>query len=410
MHVAKFDAGHATSKMVCFEAIRGLAALAVLVGHFILGFWPGMAFREGLGWNELPGAVRMLADFPGKYLWDGHMAVSIFFVLSGFVLSLIYFQRGGTAAIGSAAVRRYPRLMIPIAASILLAFVLLKVGAMCNQAAVQHMNALYGLPQQLDLTARNGYSNRWLALYFFNPPDVAIALREATWGAVTGIATYNLILWTMPFELVGSFLVYGSLALFGAARNRWLLYAIGGGLLIADDRLFLLDFLLGMALCDMWVQNQRKWGMTLSLWPALALIALGLYVVPWKPVAALMVVSAAAASPRLQQLLEARWLAFLGRISFSLYLLHMIVFCSVGCGLYVLLCRDLGWSHAAGSLTAAAGALVVCLLAAWLFYHTVDRTAITLSRRFDVWLFRPRAKDETTPAVLMLPLVQQRAA
>jgi peptidoglycan/LPS O-acetylase OafA/YrhL len=405
MHDTKSDAGLATPKMVCFEAIRGLAALAVLIGHFILALWPGVAFREGLGWNELPGAVQLLAAFPGKYLWDGHMAVSIFFVLSGFVLSLIYFQRGGTAAIGSAAVRRYPRLMLPIAASILLALVLMQVGAMCNQAAVQHMNALYGLPQQLDLTARNGYSNRWLALYYFNPSDTVTALREAAWGAFTGIATYNLVLWTMPFELIGSFLVYGSLALFGAARNRWLLYCLGGGLLIADDRLFLLDFLLGMALCDVWVQNQQKWRATLSLWPALALIALGLYVVPWKPLAALMVVSAAAASPRLQRILEARWLAFLGRISFSLYLLHMIVFCSVGCGLYLLLSRDLGWSHAAGSLTAAAGALVACVFAAWLFYHAVDRTAISLSRRLDVWLFRPRAKDE---AVTVLTL--RRAA
>src|SRR5437870_4500798 len=121
------------SRVSCFDAIRGLAAFAVLVGHFILAFWPGIIFREGLGWAELPAIVRVLARFPGKFLWDGELAVSIFFVLSGFVLALVYFQRGSAGAMGSAAVRRYPRLMLPAAASIVVAYILLNTGAMQNQ-------------------------------------------------------------------------------------------------------------------------------------------------------------------------------------------------------------------------------------------------------------------------------------
>jgi peptidoglycan/LPS O-acetylase OafA/YrhL len=409
MH-AQNATGQITQKMVCFEAIRGLAALAVVAGHYVLGFWPGLAFREGLGWDDSPSWLHLFVRFPGKYLWDGHMAVSIFFVLSGFVLSLAYFQTGSAPSIGSAAVRRYPRLMFPIAASILLAYALVQIGAVCNQSAVRHMNTVYGLPQRLNLEAENGHTNRWLALYYLFPADFATALRESLWVAFTSIATYNLVLWTMPFELIGSFMVYGSLALFGSFRNRWLLYAIGGAILVLDDRLFLLDFVLGMALCDVWVQNQKRWRISIPLLPALALVGVGLFAIHWKSLAALMVVGAAAASPRLQKILEARWLAFLGRISFSLYLVHMVMFCSAGCGVYLLLCRKLGWSHAAGSITAALAAVFVSVLVAWIFYHAVDRTTLALTRRLDVWLFKPRASSELTAAVLPLPANQSRAA
>jgi peptidoglycan/LPS O-acetylase OafA/YrhL len=401
--------GQNTQKMVCFEAIRGLAALAVLVGHYVLSFWPGVAFREGLGWDDAPTWLHLVVRFPCKHLWDGHMAVSIFFVLSGFVLSLAYFQTGSAPGVGSAAVRRYPRLMFPIAASILLAYGLVQMGAICNQAAVQHMNTVYGLPQQLNLEAPNGCTNRWLALYYLFPADFATALRESLWGAFTSIATFNLVLWTMPFELVGSFLVYGSLALFGSFRNRWLLYCIGGALLALNDHLFLFDFVLGMALCDVWVQNQKRWRRTIALLPALALVGAGVFFVPWKPLAALLVVGAAASSPQLQNLLEARWLAFLGRISFSLYLIHMVVFCSAGCGVYLLLCRELGWSHTAGSITAALTTMLVSVLVAWIFYHAVDRSTLAVTRRLDRWLFMPRVSDQP-PGVLALPTNQSRAA
>jgi peptidoglycan/LPS O-acetylase OafA/YrhL len=126
-------------------------------------------------------------------------------------------------------------------------------------------------------------------------------------------------------------------------------------------------------------------------------VAAALFLVSWKPLASLMLVAATAAAPRLRRALAAGGLAFLGRVSFGLYLVHMPVFCSLGCGLYLVLCRDLGWSHGAGGLTAAGASLAACLLAAWIFYHAVDRPTIALTRRIDLWLFRPAAGNHTQP-------------
>jgi len=385
-----------SAKLECFESIRGLASFAVLVGHIILAFWPALYSRNGPRWEVLPAWLKMLARFPGKFLWNGETAVTIFFVLSGFVLSLSFFQRGSIQSLRSSAVRRYPRLMFPVAASVLLAFILLQTGATCNQAAVRFMDEAQG--QSADPHAAPGRSNRWLRNSYGFTPDFLVALRQGTWTAFTGEATYNPVLWTMPIELTGSFLVFGFLAVFGGLRNRWLLYGICGGLLLGRQQYYMLDFLIGIAACDLWVHNQRSWRKSLPLAPALVLLALAIFVVPWKSVTALMVVGVTAATPRLQQLLSGRLLCFLGRISFALYLVHMPILCSLGCGIYLGLCRDLGFAHLAGSLPAAIAVMLGSLAMAWAFYHGVDRPTLAFTRWFDGWMFRPKETAASAPS------------
>jgi peptidoglycan/LPS O-acetylase OafA/YrhL len=383
-------------KLVCFEAIRGLASLAVLVSHVLLGFWPGLHFRQGLGWDTFPAWLKLLARFPGRFLWDGQVAVALFFVLSGFVLSLTYFRDGSASALGSAAVRRYPRLMLPVAASVLLAFLLLLGGATCNQTAVRWMNEVQGL--QPTGKEAPGWSNLWLTCFYNFSADYREALREGVGGAFLSPALYNPVLWTMPIELKGSFLVYGFLALFGGLRNRWLLYALLGGLLVIGKEFFFLEFVLGMALCEVWVHNQKVWRKALPLGPALAVAAVGLFAVPWKPLTAFLVVAATAASPELQRWLSGKWLAFLGRISFGLYLIHMPLLCSLGCGMYLVGCRELGWSHGTGALVGAVVTVAGSLVGAWLFTRAVDGPTIALTRWMDGWLFRVQASAKPQAA------------
>jgi peptidoglycan/LPS O-acetylase OafA/YrhL len=385
-------------KLGCFEALRGLCAVTVIVNHIIMCFWPAFLCRELYALDQSPWWLRTLNRLPSKFVeWNGQVAIAIFFILSGFVLSLAFFHKGSASVLASAAVRRYPRLMIPGAASIILSLVLLATGAICNQAAVHHLNELHGFTQAMEPNAEPA-SYHWLARFYLDmSPDIFNSLREAVYGAFIGPAMYNQVLWTMQYELVGSYLVYAFLALFGSLRNRWLLYGAGAGLLVLGERYYLLDFMLGMALCDVWVRNPRSWRNSLSLAQAFGLIGAAVFLVHWRPMAGLLVVGATAASPRLRQMLEAGWLVFLGRVSFGLYLVHMPILCSVGCGLYLFLCRDLGWHFTVASSIAALAAGVTALVVGWVFYLVVDRFAIVFSQRFDIWLFRVNDNRERTP-------------
>lgn len=396
-----------TGKMECFEAIRGLAALAVVIGHTILAFYPALYACAGSRWENMPLWLRVPALFPGKFLWRGELPVEIFFVLSGFVLALAFFQKESLAALRSAAIRRYPRLMLPIAASVVLCVFAYWSGLAFNQEAARHMDAIQGLT--FDPSLGPADSNNWVRGQQ-TMPDLGETLRTGIWG----VSRFNPVLWTMPIELAGSFLVYTFLALFGGARKRWLLYAIGSGFLWASGREYLVEFLGGIALCDLWTINQRTWRRELSLWPALSAVALAIFVVPWTPVQALLIVAAAAASPRLQQCLSAPWLSWLGRVSFALYLIHLPILASLSCGLYLWLCRDLGWTHGHSALTAGTLGLAATLPLAWGFCLLVDRPAIGLARWIDNTLFRPRADPaavvpKAAPQPLDLPDVAAAA-
>ena len=132
----------------------------------------------------------------------------------------------------------------------------------------------------------------------------------------------------------------------------------------------------GRWLCDLWSANQRGGRWVLAALPAVVLVALALFLVPTKPVASALLVAAVAAAPRVQKFLGAPVFAFLGRASFGLYLVHMPVFCSLGCGVYLFLCRRAGWVHSTAGLAASAISLMGSVLAAWLFYRLVDGPAI----------------------------------
>lgn len=91
------------------DAFRGLAALIVVVHHVILSLPDGI--RGQLSFIELPFGM------------GGRFAVMLFFVLSGFVLSLPYFA-GKNLAYGPYLVRRFSRLYPPFAFAVLISALL----------------------------------------------------------------------------------------------------------------------------------------------------------------------------------------------------------------------------------------------------------------------------------------------
>lgn len=176
-----------SGKLAELEGLRGIAAIMVLLHHFLLLIAPRLHGRE------FPDDPFALVRTPLFALVNGSAAVSIFFVLSGFVLTLRAMERRDWRQLVAGALKRWPRL-VPLV------------------VIVNLVSAGFFL---LGLYRSEGW---------FNPGDFAdatgltravqvlgAALNEGTFRTfVSGKAGFNPALWTMHYELFGSFAAYAT--------------------------------------------------------------------------------------------------------------------------------------------------------------------------------------------------------
>jgi peptidoglycan/LPS O-acetylase OafA/YrhL len=188
------------------DGLRGWAALSVVLYHI---FW------ETFG-VVVPGFRNPVTAF----VFGGPLAVSIFFVLSGEALSSAYFAGKGEAAVARLAARRYSRLTLPIAATCAVVFVLMKAGLVFNQQA----GALV-------------HREDWLGAFLHDAPSVASYAAYALLGVYTPLRAYQSVdpfLWTMHFEMLGSFVVFGVLLAWRHVRAAPIVVAVLAVLALAQ--------------------------------------------------------------------------------------------------------------------------------------------------------------------------------
>jgi peptidoglycan/LPS O-acetylase OafA/YrhL len=216
------------------DGLRGLAALVVMIWHFSVGFLPFLVGATIVG-RHTP-IDRLVSDTPLFLPFAGTFAVYIFFVLSGFVLSLSFFHKRDSSVLVSSAARRYFRLMIPAASSVILAYLLMRL-----------------IGNDAHLAASKTTGSYWLSAFWDFKPHLLTAIYQGVYGVFfTNFNSYNTNLWTMQNELFGSFMVFLFLGLFGKLARRWVFYLAFGLILLKTPYL---AFLLGMAICDVWVNR-----------------------------------------------------------------------------------------------------------------------------------------------------------
>ena len=158
----------------------------------------------------------------------------------------------------------------------------------------------------------------------------------------------------------------------------------------------MIDFLAGAAICDLFHIK----GLRVPLPMLIALLglllaatspewlngAIGYRLFPDRISVYLTMVSAVSVvvgvlwSPFLQRLLSTSPLLLLGRMSFPLYLFHLLVECSLGCGTYIYVVRDAGFSHNVGFASASMVTVVVSMMLAWIGSFTIEPQSIRLGR------------------------------
>jgi len=371
------------SRITYLDGLRGLAALQVVLMHCVLAFAPATS------------------GGPFGLLWNGDFAVFIFFLMSGFVLTFSFEREPNALAVST--LRRSVRLGLPLAAAALLCFL-----------------AVRSWPE-LHVTAGRLSGSPWLA--DMTPAEPFHALADAVGAAMlvgyrdTGLFQQLVTLpwpfsaapdppqWSLHIEFWGSLLLIGLVYCRHVSRGLYVLalaataLAVGGNALI----LFLVGNLIAYAVRTPRIAKVLALGAARAVAAALLIIGLmlaysnklpllwrldqlhvsGFLVTPYsffhfgKEIGAILTFAAIFALPAVQAFLRMRAIAWLGAMSFSVYLLHYGIVLTLGSWVYIYL---LPAGHAV-SVIAATGAVIVATLASAIaFERWVDRLAIRMSR------------------------------
>ena len=334
------------------EALRGIAALLVVLHH--LSLTPG---------SSLAGVTPLHA---------GWLFVDLFFVLSGFVIASVHLN---SAASGAAArgflIRRLFRLY-PLHLATLVAA--LAADAVAGTAALPG----YGAMVMLNLTLMHSWG--LVPGSVLNGPSWSIS---AEWGAYL---LFALICWVVPARRgrLWALGVVGTVSL--ASLLVWRGWSLEGDLTFRLPRC-LLSFALGAATWA-WCRQRpplgaaRAQALQLLAAAGMAGLLLSASVAPWTtllmPVLSAAAIAAMARDPgsAVRHWLERRGPQWLGRHSYSLYLVHMPLF-------HLLLLATPGGWPASRSLADAwiAAALLILTVVSGVTCRTIEQPFRAWGRR-----------------------------
>jgi peptidoglycan/LPS O-acetylase OafA/YrhL len=288
------------------------------VFHYLSAFVPALT-------PDQTAKPYWLSDTPLAVLFNGPFAVVIFFVLSGFVVSRAAHKNDPLPlTIGL----RYLRLTIPMLASVLSAWLLLTM----FPTEATKLASMTGTP--------------WLTRTFNGHiPSLLEAIKDATYEVYwRGESRFDNAMWSMQWELIASVAIYAIYAVI--ARPAYIvttLIVLFFLVLWKRAPYYYEAFVFGILMQEAWTHSRLK-----RVAPELALVMglilgsqsagfaerYGLDFLPGSlqpgnpagliyPIAAALVVYGCLMSAPVAKFLQQAQCLFLGRISFSLYLIHV---------------------------------------------------------------------------------------
>ncbi|KAF2273710.1 uncharacterized protein EI97DRAFT_403853, partial [Westerdykella ornata] len=351
------------------DGMRGYAAFAVYICHYIMPTHPKA--HTGFGGNNgaNDSAITQLPIL--RLIYSGHFCVCLFFVISGFSVSLkpVKLARKGQLpefldAMVSATFRRACRLYLPCLAMLGITFVLACCGAFDFMFALVHNWPFLSKPLRVPVV----HPTVWKQFRDFASQVWKWSDPWALSGAMNRSEKhipYGVQLWTIPVELSCSFISF--LCLIGLAKTRPLLRVgivntIGAYFLFRGHPEVTL-FLAGTTLAEVYLLGQERVAAELTppaetrkqkIQASLAFLA-GLYLASYPPkyaqtspfsaplyylasliatddnqfflyfyntIASVLLVYVVSISPFLQGLVTTPLGRYLGKISFALYCVH----------------------------------------------------------------------------------------
>ncbi|WP_300357579.1 acyltransferase [Fluviicola sp.] len=371
------------------DGVRGVAMIIVVFHHFGLAFFPAINYMNPDQVNLGNGGIELLiAKTPLNIFFNGGFAVSIFFVLSGFVLSYKFHRSGNHKLLREYAAKRYFRLLIPVGVSVILCYIL-------------HEAGLFTHKELGDMTK----SKNWLDCLFRDMSTVADMIKNLFVDVfLNRDDRYNPVLWTMTIEFLGSLLLFSFLTLAGNNKKTILLHIIVAVLILLTDKKFYAAFILGSLISRLFVDGfsfPKGWkgigikllllsaGIYFSSYPQGSLLEQSI----WKPLSwswtnsydlfhvlgSFCLLFVICFENNFMRFFSIKPFLYLGKISFSFYLIHLAVLCSLGTTLFLELWKP--GTYFIPFLISFLASMAVSFLISHFYYKFIDKASIGLSEK-----------------------------
>ncbi len=378
------------------DGLRGFAALNVVFAHFVAAFLPNLlhynyptVFKQ----MQNPSMLYEIVQFPLiSIIYNGHLAVIIFFVLSGYVLTISAFNNN-YEAIKKRLWGRYLRLNIPIICSLIFAYILLKYNLFYNIQASEISNSIGWL---------NSFYNKDISFSEF----ISLLFYKSI---ILGNSYLNPPLWTIKIELIGSLF----LLIFYIVKSNINIKRDVIMMLILFIFLYIMYHETSIYFYAMFIGSLLNYFKVVSKKKVIAFLIIGIYFgafqynsyynyLPnivinnyeifikkdfYNTIGAIfIVISVINGGGKI--LFSSKLGLYLGKVSYSMYLLHMIVLCSLSSFIYISFPEISKMYLLLNLLTY----LLIVIFLSHIFTKYVDKLAINISHKFSNYLFKDITK------------------
>lgn len=310
-------------KISGITGMKGIGAIVVLLYHFCQQFFPSVITNDEMTRVYL--VEKAISDTPLYVIVNAQFFISVFWGISGFLISYYWYCSHDVKKMREKVAKKYISFLGPFLLTTILSFVLLKTNGYYHRVLINFSGGVFHS-----------------SVYSFEP-HIKDAIAEAVYGVFfLGSANYNPVLWTMKVEFMGSILLTGWLVLWGDAKKRKYWWGIVCLLLIAYNPSYL-PMMFGAITADYYINGEKSLLGKIKVKVAVFVIiflggmpfvhtATGIYkyLPEWN-----VWIYYALSIPFILTLannakfLSCRFLEYLGRNSFQIYLFHFIIQCSV---------------------------------------------------------------------------------
>ncbi len=320
---------------------------------------------------------------------NGNWAVCMFLLLSGYVLSLRYNETNDIKVIQDSFFKRYFRLTIPVLGTVLLVFILYRLGLF---KSTHYPRTVPEFAFGKDLFTND--------LSFLN--SIKMALVDVP---LYGNNTYVPVFWTMDIELVGVLLLFTFIMITHQIKHKCILYVLFMLFLMYIGKSYYVLIFAGSLLAHYQDAIQRYSNKKI-IFIAIFLVGLFLSGIPnvsdealkhtwyaftigWSKISymyvhflsCILMFTSFLVFGGLQKFLTTKPILFLGDISYAMYLIHLPILFLLGSN---IMTSSKGTTHPFMLFVYCSAAVIV---SSYLFYRAIDKYSIQWAGKISKKLF-----------------------